>query len=71
LAELQGDATLDVASMVGHELHDALIQQAVVRLQTCVPLRNWEAALSSLQQCATDPASDVPSPAKPSGPTLH
>lgn len=71
LGELQGDATLDVASMVGHELHEALIKQAVVRLQTCVPLRNWEAALSSLQQCAPDPASDALPPAKPSDRTLH
>src|SRR5690606_29780078 len=29
LAELQGDATLDVASRIGHELHTALIRQAV------------------------------------------
>jgi phospholipase/carboxylesterase len=49
LGELQGDATLDVASGIGHELHDALVKQAVVRLQTCVPLRSWEDALSSLE----------------------
>lgn len=48
LAELRGDATLDVASTVGHELHEALIRQALHRLQTCVPLRSWEAALSEL-----------------------
>ncbi len=42
LAALHGDATIDVASRVGHELHPALIQQAIVRLQTCVPLRSWE-----------------------------
>ena len=52
LAELQGDATLDVASRIGHELHDALVKQAIVRLQTCVPLRSWEEAMSSLQQQA-------------------
>jgi len=50
LGELQGDATLDVASGIGHELHDALVKQAVVRLQTCVPLRSWEEALSSLEE---------------------
>ena len=71
LGELQGDATLDVASMVGHELHDALIKQAVVRLQTCVPLRNWEAAFSSLQERAQDPAIDETPPAKPPSRTLH
>jgi phospholipase/carboxylesterase len=54
LSELQGDATLDVASTVGHELHPALIEQAIVRLQTCVPLRSWEEAISSLQGTASD-----------------
>ncbi len=54
LSELQGDATLDVASTVGHELHRVLIQQAIVRLQTCVPLRSWEQAMSSLQETASD-----------------
>lgn len=49
LAELRGDATLDVASSVGHELHSALIAQAVLRLQTCVPLRSWEKALDELE----------------------
>src|SRR3546814_12078 len=29
LGELQGDATLDVASRIGHELHDALIKHAI------------------------------------------
>ncbi|TCT10408.1 esterase [Paralcaligenes ureilyticus] len=48
LAELRGDATLDIASTVGHELHVALIDQAIYRLQTCVPLRRWEAALGEL-----------------------
>ena len=48
LAELRGDATLDIASTVGHELHEALIQQALHRLQTCLPLRSWEAALGDL-----------------------
>jgi len=45
LEELHGDSTIDIASHVGHELHPALIQRAIVRLQTCVPLRAWEAAL--------------------------
>lgn len=71
LGDLQGDATLDIASTVGHELHDALIQQAVVRLQTCVPLRNWEAALSSLNQCAADSAHDGMPSGPSSGRTLH
>ena len=43
LMELGADATLDVASALGHELHPALMDQAVTRLQTCVPLRFWKA----------------------------
>lgn len=43
LMKLSADATLDVASSVGHELHPALMEQAVTRLQTCVPLRFWKA----------------------------
>ncbi len=45
LQELQGDATLDIASAVGHELHDELIERAINRLQTCIPLRTWKQAL--------------------------
>jgi phospholipase/carboxylesterase len=43
LMELGADATLDMAHAVGHELHPALMDQAVTRLQTCVPLRFWKA----------------------------
>ena len=43
LMALGADATLHVASSVGHELHPALMEQAVTRLQTCVPLRFWKA----------------------------
>jgi phospholipase/carboxylesterase len=41
LTALNADATLDVAASLGHELHPALMDQAVTRLQTCVPLRHW------------------------------
>jgi len=58
LALLHGDATLDIASNVGHQLHPALIRQAIIRLQTCVPLRSWEAALGLNQ-------------APPAGATVH
>ncbi len=47
LMELSGDATLDVASSVGHELHAALADRAIYRLQTCIPLRSWKQALNS------------------------
>ena len=43
LMELGADATLDMASTLGHELHPALMDQAITRLQTCVPLRFWKA----------------------------
>jgi len=43
LMQLGADATLDVASGLGHELHPALMDRAVMRLQTCVPLRFWKA----------------------------
>ena len=42
LMELGADATLDVVSAAGHALHPALMNQAVTRLQTCVPLRFWK-----------------------------
>lgn len=45
LSGLGGDVTLDIASGVGHELHDALVARAIARLETCVPLRSWERAL--------------------------
>lgn len=44
LMELGADATCDIASGVGHELHPALMDQAVHRLLTCVPLRFWRSA---------------------------
>jgi phospholipase/carboxylesterase len=47
LMHLQGDATLDVASSVDHEIHAALSDRAIHRLQTCIPLRSWKQALNS------------------------
>jgi phospholipase/carboxylesterase len=48
LAELGGDATLDVASGIGHVLHPALIDCCLHRLQTHIPARTWRAALGGL-----------------------
>ena len=45
LMELDGDATLDLAATVGHEIHAALADRAILRLQTCIPLRSWKKAL--------------------------
>lgn len=47
LAELQGDATLDIAEGIGHELHAALVGCALQRLQTHIPMRTWQAALGA------------------------
>ena len=47
LAALQGDATLDIAEGVGHELHPALVQCALQRLQTHIPLRTWQEAMGA------------------------
>jgi phospholipase/carboxylesterase len=46
LAALRGDVTLDIASRVAHEPHPALIECAIHRLKTCVPLRSWAQAMS-------------------------
>lgn len=48
LSELAGDATLDIASTVGHALHPSLVGRAIVRLQTCIPLRTWKRALGTV-----------------------
>jgi len=45
LMDLNGDATLDLAAMVGHEINSALSDRAIHRLQTCIPLRSWKKAL--------------------------
>jgi phospholipase/carboxylesterase len=51
LGALQGDATVDIAHGVGHELHPALIDRALFRLRNHIPLRTWQAALNA----AADP----------------
>jgi phospholipase/carboxylesterase len=48
LATLQGDATIDIAQGIGHELHPALLQCALHRLKTHIPLRTWQAALGAV-----------------------
>lgn len=68
LGEIQADVTVDVASKVGHELHQALIEQAIVRLQTCVPLRSWKEAYGELGQRSSE-AEDAAGSSEP--PTLH
>ena len=69
LGEIQADITADIASQVGHELHQALIEQAIVRLQTCVPLRSWQAAYGELEERNREAGGDTNAPSEP--PTLH
>ncbi|HEX7454504.1 MAG TPA: esterase [Gallionella sp.] len=45
LMNLNGDATLDLAASVGHEINSALADRAIHRLQTCIPLRSWKKAV--------------------------
>ncbi len=52
LAAGQGDATLDVAEGVGHVLHPALIDCALHRLSSHIPLRTWREALGALPPSA-------------------
>jgi len=70
LGGIQADATVDVASRVGHEMHPALIEQAIVRLQTCVPLRSWQAAYEELEKRTGETESDSGPPSR-KPPTLH
>jgi Predicted esterase len=70
LGGIQADATVDVASSVGHEMHPALIEQAIVRLQTCVPLRSWQAAYNELQARSGESPGDC-GDASDAPPTLH
>lgn len=48
IAELQGDATIDIAAGVGHELPTALVNCAINRLRTHIPHRTWAAALGAV-----------------------
>ena len=47
LGVLQGDATLDIAEGLGHELHEALVDCALQRLRTHIPQRTWREALGA------------------------
>ncbi len=58
LAALQGDATIDIASGVGHALPPALQQCALQRLQTHIPHRTWAAALGAVPGLARRQADD-------------
>lgn len=42
-----GDATLDIADGVGHEVHEALVDRALFRLTHHVPVRIWKEAMGA------------------------
>jgi phospholipase/carboxylesterase len=46
-AALHGDATIDIASGVGHELPPVLMQCALQRLRGHIPHRTWAAAMGA------------------------
>ncbi|HZP88509.1 MAG TPA: esterase [Burkholderiales bacterium] len=48
LAALHGDVTIDIAHGVGHELHPALIERAIDRLQSRIPIRYWQRAFGGV-----------------------
>lgn len=48
LAARQGDATIDIAHGVGHQLHPALVDRALFRLRNHIPARTWRAALGAV-----------------------
>jgi phospholipase/carboxylesterase len=48
LAARQGDATLDIASGVGHEMSPALLRCALQRLTTHIPHRTWAQAMGAV-----------------------
>ncbi len=56
LAQLDGDATLDIAKGVGHVLHPALIDCALHRLRSHIPQRTWRAAMGAAAAAPDDDA---------------
>ena len=46
LMALGGDVTADVLPDIGHELHPALMDKAIVRLRTFLPKKVWRQAMS-------------------------
>lgn len=49
LGAANGDATLDIADGVGHELHPVLVRRAIFRLRNHIPARTWAEALGAVR----------------------
>jgi phospholipase/carboxylesterase len=56
LGARQGDATIDIAHGVGHQLHAALIERALFRLRNHIPQRTWREALGAAPSAAPSAA---------------
>lgn len=54
LGVLRGDATMDIAEGIGHELHPVLVQRALFRLRNHIPARTWAAALGAVPGLPAD-----------------
>lgn len=48
LAELRGDATIDIAEGAGHEIPQVLLERALFRLRNHIPHRTWAAAMGAV-----------------------
>jgi phospholipase/carboxylesterase len=60
LATLPGaDATIDIASGIGHEIDKALLDSALHRLTHHIPARTWAAALGGVAAAASPDGSDT------------
>ena len=58
LGALGGDATLDIAQGIGHELHPALVDSALHRLRSHIPQRTWREALGAAPARAAGSGAD-------------
>lgn len=58
LAALGGDATIDIATGVGHEIPPALLRCALQRLSSHIPQRTWQAALGAAPGARPDDGAD-------------
>lgn len=54
LAALGGDATIDIASGVGHEIDQHLLDSALLRLSRHIPARTWAEAMGAAARRADD-----------------
>ncbi|MEY4414810.1 MAG: hypothetical protein RIQ53_2103 [Pseudomonadota bacterium] len=68
LQQLQGDATIDIASGVGHAMPPALVQCALQRLTSHIPRRTWLAAMGAAGGEGAESAESAESAAGEDGP---